>query len=263
MRVSCTIISICIFTFCSIAQIETDRPDFTESPNVVPKGALQIETGFVLENDVSDIGVETTNTTINTSLFRYGIADKTELRLNWAFNANKTVQDAGNCLSCDSLSSSETGFSPFFIGIKQNLHRGDRVAIGFLAHLYLPFTNTINDDELNFAPEFLLPISIDITDRFGIAVQFGMTWDGSEPSPTGLYTLALGYAITDQLSFYVEPYGYKGTYIPSGSYDRRLNGGFTYVIKDKLQLDLTGGFGYSDFAPDNFIGCGFSYLFQK
>ena len=34
-----------------VAQIETDRPDFTESPNVVPKGALQIETGFILEND--------------------------------------------------------------------------------------------------------------------------------------------------------------------------------------------------------------------
>ena len=30
-----------------VAQIETDRPDFTESPNVVPKGALQIETGFI------------------------------------------------------------------------------------------------------------------------------------------------------------------------------------------------------------------------
>jgi len=47
-----TIAFVFVAFFCK-AQIETDRPDFTESPNVVPKGALQIETGFIMENDYS------------------------------------------------------------------------------------------------------------------------------------------------------------------------------------------------------------------
>ena len=50
MRILISLLLISSF-YLGFSQIETDRPDFTESPNVVPKGALQIETGFVLEND--------------------------------------------------------------------------------------------------------------------------------------------------------------------------------------------------------------------
>jgi hypothetical protein len=39
-----------------------------------------------------------------------------------------------------------------------------------------------------------------------------------------------------------------------------VNGGFTYLVNDNFQLDLTGGFGLNDEAPDNFISCGASFL---
>ena len=52
-------------------QISTDRPDQTEASVVLLKNMLQIESGFTFQEE------EVFNT-----LFRYGISEKFELRLN-------------------------------------------------------------------------------------------------------------------------------------------------------------------------------------
>lgn len=234
-------------------EIETDRPDFTESPNVVPKGALQIETGFILEKDkessllMGQQSVNVTNTTFNTGLIRYGLTNKLELRFNYSID--KTERKGGPS------DTSFTELSPVFIGVKTNLYQAEKVSLGFLAHLY------ISSDFSGASPEFLMPVSIDFTDKFGVAFQLGMSWDIGAESPVGSYTLALGYAITDALSAYIEPYGYSINSLDYRGKDRRLNGGFTYLVNNKLQLDLTGGVGYSKHAPDHFINAGFSYIF--
>ncbi|MFT5056888.1 MAG: hypothetical protein ACI80H_001608 [Pseudoalteromonas distincta] len=262
----------------SIAQIETDRPDFTESPNVVPKGALQIETGFILENDKelapgSNILSRHTieqyrNLTLNTTLLRFGLLENLELRLNTNFQNNQItkLQLYGRGVLIEELvppvgySDPNMGFSTSFIGFKTNLYKNDKVSIGFLGHLYIPelasgdFANIAGQ---RIAPEFLIPLTYDITDKFGIAVQYGLSWDGFSANPMSSYTLALGYSITKKLSFYLEPYGFLTNY---GDNLHLINGGFTYLINDDFQVDLTGGFGLNEAAPDNFINCGASFL---
>ncbi|HAY88227.1 MAG TPA: hypothetical protein DCY51_02150 [Bacteroidetes bacterium] len=263
----------------AFAQIETDRPDFTESPNVVPKGALQIETGFILENDKVEMTgkfpgtgkweEKRQNITMNTTLFRFGLTDRIELRLNTAFNSNSlneyNVLESGpwlpaNFQPADSFFDPVSGFSTSFIGFKTNLFKSEKMSIGFLGHLYIPELASGDFAKLSgqkVAPEFLIPLTYDITDRFGIAVQYGLSWDGLTPNPTTSYTLALGYGITDKLSFYVEPYGFLTN---NGDELHLINGGFTYLINDDFQVDLTGGFGLNEAAPDNFINCGASFL---
>ena len=54
------------------SQINTDRPDQTESSLVLNEGHLQIETGISIEKKKSNIN----------SLFRLGIIDGVELRIN-------------------------------------------------------------------------------------------------------------------------------------------------------------------------------------
>jgi hypothetical protein len=252
-------------TSISMAQIETDRPDFTESPNVVPKGALQIETGFILENDQeSTAGLGGPNTlnrqhiTINTTLFRLGLTENVELRLNTGFISNELDFKSG-LVGQDTITTKK-GFQTSFIGFKTNLYKNDKISIGFLGHLYIPELASGDFMKANgqkIAPEFLIPLTYDITDKFGIAVQYGLSWDGFTPNPTTSYTLALGYSITDKLSAYVEPYGFLTN---NGDELHLINGGFTYLINDDFQVDLTGGFGLNEAAPDNFINCGASFL---
>jgi hypothetical protein len=253
-----------------VAQIETDRPDFTESPNVVPKGALQIETGFILENDYSakeqrncKIQLSERNFTVNTTLLRYGLTKNIELRLNTNYSISK-VGKMNDILILDSTHNPNLddikGFQSPFIGFKTNLYKNDKLSIGFLGHLYIPELASVDFMKANgqkIAPEFLIPLTYDITDKFGIAVQYGLTWDGFTPNPTTSYTLALGYSITDKLSAYVEPYGFLTN---NGDELHLINGGFTYLINDDFQVDLTGGFGLNEAAPDNFVNCGASFL---
>jgi hypothetical protein len=248
-----------------MAQIETDRPDFTESPNVVLKGALQIETGFILENNKESVGgiggpstLTQRNLTVNTSLFRFGLTDKVELRLYTAVNSNQLLVESGLVIPDTTIKTS--GFQTSFIGFKTNLYKSDKMSIGFLGHLYIPELASGDFMKANgqkIAPEFLIPLTYDITDRFGIAVQYGLSWDGVTPNPTTSYTLALGYSITDKLSAYIEPYGFLTN---NGDEFYLINGGFTYLINDDFQVDLTGGFGLNEAAPDNFINCGASFL---
>ena len=62
------------------AQIITDRPDQTESSSTVEKGALQIESGFLVgfEGDYSN---SITQLLAPTTLFRQGISNRFELRI--------------------------------------------------------------------------------------------------------------------------------------------------------------------------------------
>ena len=269
MRKIFAILLVSASVYCN-AQIETDRPDFTESPNVVPKGALQIETGFILENDYSakeqrnsKIQLSERNFTANTTLFRFGLTENIELRLNTNYGISKVINmnDIGILDSTHNpYLSNISGFSTSFIGFKTNLYKNDKLSIGFLGHLYIPELASQDFAKVSgqkIAPEFLIPLTYDITDRFGIAVQYGLTWDGFTANPTTSYTLALGYGITEKLSFYVEPYGFLTN---NGEELHLINGGFTYLVNDDFQVDLTGGFGLNEAAPDNFLNCGASFL---
>ncbi|MDG1757186.1 MAG: transporter [Bacteroidia bacterium] len=250
-------------SFRAFTQIETDRPDFTESPNTVPKGALQVETGVIIENDkIDNLGgsIEYLNFTLNTTLIRYGLLENLELRFNWANNRNEETQNRLIQGGIDSnFSSVNSGFETSFVGFKTNLFKKDKISIGFLGHLYIPDLSSgdFKADNQKVASELLFPISCQITERFGMAAQYGINWDGFSPNPTTSYTLSFGYAITDQLNCYLEPYGFLSN---NGEELHFVNGGFTYLVNDNFQLDLTGGFGLNEEATDNFISCGASFL---
>lgn len=251
----------------SYAQVETDRPNFTNSPNLVPKGALQIETGFILEtNKISDPSTASyteRNLTLNTTLLRFGLTKYIELRAKFEI-LQQNKQDIKDINPfCDlhpSFLEQQTGLSSSFLGFKTNLLESDKISIGFLGHLYIPeFTagDFLAPDGSNVAPEFLIPCSIDLTDKLGIAFQYGLTWDGLIPNPTTSYTFAISCGITDKLGAYLEPYGFLTT---NGDELHLINGGFTYLVNDNIQLDLTGGVGLNEIAPDNFINAGASFL---
>ncbi len=61
------------------AQMVTDRPDQTESSRTVPKGALQVESGMLLNFEEMEM-ISVRQILLPTTLFRYGITRGIELR---------------------------------------------------------------------------------------------------------------------------------------------------------------------------------------
>ena len=68
-----------------IEDIFTDRPDQTESPDILYKNFLQFEAGINYEKDNSNPGVKSKNYNIPEMLIRYGLNKFTELRLEFNF----------------------------------------------------------------------------------------------------------------------------------------------------------------------------------
>lgn len=61
----------------AVEAIQTDRPDQTETPALVPRGMFQMENGFSFE----DAGNGNESIVAPSSLLKYGLNDNFELRL--------------------------------------------------------------------------------------------------------------------------------------------------------------------------------------
>ena len=97
--------------------ISTDRPDFTNSSDVVGRGRWQIETSVGAERDSSSgQRVRTVNTP---TLLRYGVSDSFELRLDGAGAVHQTSFDPAS-----GASTSERGWAPLGAGFKWHLPNG-------------------------------------------------------------------------------------------------------------------------------------------
>src|SRR3954464_12943232 len=78
--------------FSQEADIVTDRPDQSNTPLLVPKGALQVETGFMMEKQNST-SIDQTNYTYNNSLIKFGINEHFEFRFNVGYVGTRKIID--------------------------------------------------------------------------------------------------------------------------------------------------------------------------
>ena len=86
---------ICEVSFCQkIKNIQTDRPDQTECPFIVPKNHFQIETGVTYEK----INTTEINFIYPTILSKFGISERFEVRLITELNTIKSNDNLLNLL---------------------------------------------------------------------------------------------------------------------------------------------------------------------
>lgn len=232
----------------------TDRPDQTESSVVVPHKSLQIETGFVMEND-NDF-IDQKSYAYNTTLLRYGLLEKLELRLGLEYLGDK--MDFNNSDSTYSIS----GLSPLYTGFKIMIAEEDgwKPEMAFLGGLVLPFT--ANQD---FKPEYTaanmrFSFAHTLSEKLSLGYNLGVEWDGESAIPAYFYSLALGLGLTDNLGMFLESYGLVSD---EGDQEHLFDAGFTYLIMPNLQLDISGGIGLNSETINNFISFGFSYRLPK
>ncbi|MEO1255090.1 MAG: transporter, partial [Bacteroidota bacterium] len=114
---------------------------------------------------------------------------------------------------------------------------------------------TLENGEQAFRPERAIPevrlnFSNSLSDFLSLGYNIGMAFP--EDDTQTFYTAVLGYSFLPGWTAFAEPYGF----FQEGISDHRFNTGLIYLIKDNLQVDLTGGFGVTDDAPDYFIGFG-------
>ena len=240
-------------TFAQVEPISPDRPDQTESPNVIPLKSFQFEAGFVFEKN-SQNGTTVKNYSYPSVLMRYGVLNNLELRMQ-VENTNETSEENG-------LSSSKKGISPVSLGFKMNAcdEKGLRPAIGFEINFTLP--NLASKEFKNdfTGTSILLAMQNSITDKFSAGYNLGASWDGNTPEPTFFYTLSLGYEFSKRISGFAEVYGFMPEKTRA---DHRFDFGLSFLALNNLAFDASAGLRITDNAPDYFVNGGFSFRLPK
>jgi len=223
--------------------IQTDRPDQTECPFIVPKKYFQMENGISFEH--SD---DLANTFLHpSSLIKYGLNDILELRLIMELTTVTFEQE------------NATGINPVTVGFKINLikEKGILPTTSFIGHLTLPYASS-EFKSLYYEPAFRFTMQHTLAKRLSLGYNLGMEWENK--MHTFIYTVTDGYSISEKLGAYIELYGFVP---PKQKPDHRFDGGFNYLLNSNILFDVSGGVGLSSNSPKYYVAVGFSFRFKS
>jgi hypothetical protein len=248
------VLSFCFFCLQASAQerIETDRPDQTESPFLVPKNYFQFEFGFNMEKDQLN-GLKTTTYVIPTSLLKYGINENVELRLE--------LQSQNSRSTFNNIKTSASALQPVELGFKAKLweEKGIIPKTSFILHTTLPKLSSKEFKSLSAAPNFRFTLQNTLSDNWGLGYNLGMEWDGENTTPAYIYTFAPGFSINEKWAGYFEVYGaLKKEETP----EHAIDGGLYYFPNNNIKLDISGGYGLTKTATDFYVALGISFRFK-
>lgn len=252
--------------------IVTDRPDQTESAQSVSRGLFQLEVGwtYALEREG---GVELRSHAIPATLLRIGLGSGLEARVGfagWIARSEEGTDPASDPLPGSSPGDSPDGAGDVDLGLKWELlapdDAGTRVAL--LGGVTLP-TGRDGIGSERADPTLRLAVSNDLSDRVSLGYNVGVQWETVTSGPPALdtqadllYTVALGFGLADRVGAFVESFGFLG--LADGRPDRHsIDGGFTVLLNDALQLDTSAGLGLNAAADDWFVAAGASVRFPR
>ena len=221
--------------------IGTDRPSQAPSAALLSPGILQFESGVLYRTFPS------LKTTSINSLWRLGINENFELR---AFIDYSFINP-----ELDGADGNESSWAPLQLGTKVKIsdQYGWIPQTALVAMVFLPSgEGSLQLDKA--LPDLRLTFANDIPGALDVFYSLGVFWTPEEFDAVGLYTIGLGFTISDRVWSFVEFYGYFNDFIP----DPSLNGGFTWLITNDIKFDLTGGFDFPS-SGGGFISSGLSF----
>lgn len=233
-----------------------DRPGVANPPSVVPKGAIQLEGGVQFERESDGDGPDTDTLTVPDALIRIGVAEGFELRLEaegllYEFRDGAEDRALGSDLALATK-------------IRLLEARGLLPETGVLMLLSLPVGSDAEtsggvDPKIDGLFEWSLGEKTAIVVNTDFSVPTQGDDDGARIFQFGP-SLSVERQITPRLGAFVEYYGeINGRRLDD---EHSLDGGFTWLVaRKRLQLDVSGGGGLNDAAPEWFVSAGFSVRF--
>jgi hypothetical protein len=226
-------------------EIETDRPDVTNSSLVVPVGSFQDENGvnFAMRGDGRSI--DGTNTRL-----RLGVAPCLEVLVDLpAYFANLQGRDnlGGN-----------SGFSDVAPALKWQISPlPGAFDLSVVTGVALP-TGTVAIAGRGAQPYLQFPWSSELPDGWGISGMFTEFFRPADVSARRITetTFVLEKKLTEQFKLFTE---YVADYPEGASPSLLLNSGAVYRLNQTQQVDFHIAFGLNHNAPSYVVGVGYSF----
>lgn len=233
----------------------TDRPDQTESTNTVPVGFVQLEAGWTLDHEL-DGGSTSRTHTIPGMLARIGLTSRLEGRIGFAgFQSTRT----------EGLGTTTSGLGDMDLGFKYRMLDGSGATptVSLIGAVSVPTGDEgLSSERLD--PAVLLVFANDLSERMALGYNVGSTWSSVDDGTGGrtalmdlIYTVSFGFSLSDRLGAFAESFGTIAV-SDNREHTHVLDGGFTYQLSNRFQLDLSAGVGLNAAASDWFVGAGVS-----
>ncbi len=249
--------------------LETDRPDFTEASSVVGAGRVQWEMGYTFIRDDSQ-GIRVETHSAPEILCRIGISENVELRVVWNYLFERE-DDFGDVSRIDGAEDLRLGTK---IALTEQHDWFPETAV--LLQLSVPtgaqaFTNR----DVAFAVSLLygwdLPCDFSVggstiyanpAEHATIALAPIAPFDSFDRHNLFAQSVTVGIPLVgDWWRMYIEYFGIFTEGRESDLPQNYVDGGFTWLLTNDLQLDWRAGVGLNDSADDFFTGAGIAFRY--
>lgn len=245
---------------CAADTITPDRPDFVESSDVVGRGRVQIETGFISERNDAD-GLKT-RTRSTPTLLRLGFSDDIEFRVETDGFLRTRVQDTAT-----GVTQTERGFADTALGFKWRMQEGDetkgQAGMAWLVHVDIDSGSAAFRGQ-GLRPSLRFVAEWDLPQDFSIGVMPGIVADKNDEGhrfASGMFAVTVGKALSPAWHGFVEIAGQQLASRRNGGNVVSFDFGASYLVNDSLQLDIAASRGLTRDTPDFQWGAGLSFRF--
>jgi len=239
----------CLVGADEIPPLVTDRPDFTESAETVPRGGIQLEFGYTFGEE-GDLKTHA----LGEVLVRAALVEWAEVRVglnSWAW------ADGPDC-RCDGLEDSSLG-AKFKLADAPDEPGSIRPAVALLVGTSVP-TGDDGFGEDEWQPEAKLALAWDLNDRTALSTNVGYAYPSENGEGFSEFSgsLSLGYGLTGSVGCYVEYYQFLRN--ETGMDDPGfINGGFTWLTGENFQFDWRAGYQVAGDGSEFYTGIGASW----
>jgi len=225
-------------------KIEAERPSESISAKTLNKHTFQTELGLRRTREEEQDKVWRTPN----ALFRYGLFEKLELRMETTVENQKLVSEGVY----------RKGLRPVELGLKVNIieTKNESFSASIVGQIGIPaFSSTEHRPDKAYNRVRLL-FENKLSDKLNLNYNIGSDWDSEDQEQNWVYTFEPEFKIADKWETFVEAYGFfKKNKLPENIVDA----GFAYYISNDVKLDLSGGLGLNENAPKYFVAAGYSF----
>lgn len=224
----------------ALNELTVDRPGYADSPYTVPKGSLQFELGFDYFNRYNGKLYD-----LPTGLLRAGLSQKVELRIESRNIVDGTDGNSNNVLS------------PLSVGAKVHMvHQKEWIPeIDILANVIIPITDGASQTNV-VGHSFLLLFQNDFYPNMALNYNLGYVWDPYKGKPSFTASVCFNYLPTVRTGLFIEYFDFVPDRWPG---ELGIDGGVTYLLWPKFQIDLSGGVSQLNGEYNFFVSSGFSF----
>jgi hypothetical protein len=253
---SCLLLCAALAPLSALAQqepVDTDRPDFVNSPEVVGKGTVQVETGFALERN-RDAG-DKERTTSTPLLLRVGVSDTLELRAETDGRMRHRVDGETRAR--------ERGWADDTVGIKWHARDGEGGApsLGFLLEADLD-TGSPAFRGNGVQPALSMLAQWDLPHDLSLGVMPGVTRvkndDGSH-AVNAFFGISLDKAWNDHFRTFAEFAAPQIAHAKNGGTQAQVDVGAAWLLTRDCQLDAMVSRGMNSRTADHAVTVGLSF----